>query len=41
VVSFDHGCGAHSDARLGRRNLPQPLPEPALDTMRWEELETF
>ncbi|CAA9367734.1 MAG: FIG01121526: hypothetical protein [uncultured Nocardioidaceae bacterium] len=41
VVSFDHGCGAHSEARLGRRNLPQPLPEPALDTMRWEELETF
>jgi len=41
VVSIDHGCGAHSEARLGRRNLPQPLPEPALDTMRWEELETF
>jgi hypothetical protein len=41
VVSYDHGCGAHSEARLGRRNLPLPLPEPALDTMRWEELETF
>jgi len=41
VVSLDHGCGAHSEARIGRRNLPQPLPEPALDTMRWEELETF
>jgi hypothetical protein len=41
VVSLDHGCGAHSEARLGRRNLPQPLPEPALDTLRWDELETF
>jgi hypothetical protein len=41
VVSIDHGCGAHSEARLGRRNLPQPLPEPALDTLRWDELETF
>jgi hypothetical protein len=41
VVSIDHGCGAHSEARLHRRNLPQPLPEPALDTLRWEDLETF
>ena len=41
VVSVDHGCGAHSEARLSRKNLPQPLPEPALDTLRWEDLETF
>ncbi len=41
VVSVDHGCGAHSEARLGRKNLPAPLPEPALDTLRLEELETF
>lgn len=41
VVSVDHGCGAHSEARLSRKNLPQPLPEPALDSLRWEELETF
>jgi hypothetical protein len=41
VVSFDHGCGAHSEVRLGKKNLPAPLPEPALDTLRWEELETF
>jgi hypothetical protein len=41
VVSVDHGCGAHSEAQLGRRNLPQPLPEPALDSLRWEDLETF
>jgi hypothetical protein len=41
VVSIDHGCGAHSEAQLSKRNLPQPLPEPALDTLRWEDLETF
>lgn len=41
VVSFDHGCGAHSDAQLHKRNLPQPLPEPVLDTLSWDELETF
>jgi hypothetical protein len=41
VVSYDHGCGAHSEARLSRKNLPRPLPEPALDTLRWEDLETF
>jgi hypothetical protein len=41
VVSFDHGCGAHSEARLHKRNLPNPLPEPVLDTVGWEDLETF
>ena len=41
VVSFDHGCGAHSEAQLHQRNLPQPLPEPVLDTLTWDELEQF
>jgi hypothetical protein len=41
VVSVDHGCGAHSEAQLHKRNLPQPLPEPVLDTVSWDELETF
>ena len=41
VVSYDHGCGAHSEVQLSKRNLPAPLPEPALDTLRWEDLETF
>jgi hypothetical protein len=41
VVSADHGCGAHSEVQLSRKNLPQPLPEPALDTLRWEDVETF
>jgi hypothetical protein len=41
VVSFDHGCGAHSEAQLSKRNLPQPLPEPVLDTLTWDDLDTF
>ena len=41
VVSLDHGCGAHSGARLGKRNLPAPLPDPVLDTLTWDELEKF
>jgi hypothetical protein len=41
VVSFDHGCGAHSEARLHKRNMPEPLPEPVLDTLTWDELEQF
>lgn len=41
VVSFDHGCGAHSEARLQKRHLPTPLPEPVLDTLTWDDLEEF
>jgi hypothetical protein len=41
VVSFDHGCGAHSEARLSKKNQPQPLPEPVVDTLGYEELESF
>ena len=41
VVSFDHGCGAHSEAQLNKRNLPQPLPEPVLDTLTWDDLDIF
>jgi Protein of unknown function (DUF3027) len=41
VVSFDHGCGAHSEAQLAKRNLPEPLPEPVLDTLSWDEMDTF
>lgn len=41
VVSFDHGCGAHSEVQLSKRNQPQPLPDPALDTLRGEDLERF
>jgi hypothetical protein len=41
VVSFDHGCGAHSEAQLGKKSLPQPLPEPVLDTLTWDDLDQF
>ncbi len=41
VVSLDHGCGGHSDAAFGKQNLPEPLPEPVLDTLTWDQLETF
>lgn len=33
VVTFDHGCGAHSEVQLAKRNQPQPLPEHAIDTL--------
>ena len=33
VVSWDHGCGAHSEAQLAKKSQPQPLPEPVLDTL--------
>lgn len=41
VVSFDHGCGAHSEAQLSKKNLPVPLADPVLDTLTWDQLETF
>lgn len=41
VVSFDHGCGAHSEAQLAKKSQPQPLPEPVLDTLTWDELDQF
>jgi hypothetical protein len=33
VVSFDHGCGAHSEVKLARRQRPQPLPDHVHDTL--------
>ena len=33
VVTFDHGCGAHSEVRLAKRHEPQPLPDPVFDTL--------
>ena len=41
VVSWNHGCGAHSEAQLAKRSQPQPLPDPVLDTLGWDDLETF
>ena len=33
AVSFDHGCGAHSGARLSRSAAPQELPPTVFDTV--------
>ncbi|MFT4264479.1 MAG: DUF3027 domain-containing protein [Nocardioides sp.] len=41
VVAFGHGCGAHSEVRLARRHEPQPLPEPVVDDLTPELLESF
>jgi hypothetical protein len=39
VVSFDHGCGAHSEVQLAKRHEPQPLPEHVYDTLGSDEFE--
>jgi len=39
IVSLDHGCGAHSEVRLAKRHEPQPLPEPAHDTITTDEVD--
>jgi hypothetical protein len=41
VVSFDHGCGAHSEVQLARKHEPQPLPDHVFDTVAVDEFETF
>ncbi|HQR26664.1 MAG TPA: DUF3027 domain-containing protein [Nocardioides sp.] len=33
VVSFDHGCGAHSEVTLQKRHRPQALPDHVWDTL--------
>jgi hypothetical protein len=38
VVSFDHGCGAHSEAQLRRKQLPPPLPDPVFDSVTLDDL---
>lgn len=39
VVSFDHGCGAHSGARLSRSAGIQRLPDPVFDTVTVDEVD--
>jgi Protein of unknown function (DUF3027) len=41
AVSFDHGCGAHSEVQLARKHEPQPLPDHVVDTVAADDLETF
>ncbi len=39
VVSFDHGCGAHSEVRLAKKHEPIPMPEPVWDTVTLDGLD--
>ena len=41
VVSFDHGCGAHSEVRLTKRHSTPAPPPPVLDTVSLDELDLF
>ena len=33
VVTFEHGCGAHSEVRLAKKHEREPMPEHAFDTL--------
>ncbi len=41
VVSLDHGCGAHSEAQLRKKQLPPPVPEHAFDSLTRDDIEQF
>lgn len=41
VVAYKHGCGAHSEAQLRKKQLPPPLPDPVFDTVSRGDLEDF
>ncbi len=41
VVALQHGCGAHSEVRLSKRQQPQPPAPPVVDTISLDDLERF
>ncbi|MFL6060408.1 MAG: DUF3027 domain-containing protein [Marmoricola sp.] len=41
VVALRHGCGAHSEAQLRKKQLPPPMPDPVFDTVSRGDLEDF
>lgn len=41
VVALNHGCGAHSEAQLRKKQLPPPLPDHVFDTVSRDDLEEF
>jgi hypothetical protein len=41
VVSLDHGCGAHSEAQLRKKQLPPPMPDHVFDTLSQDDYERF
>jgi len=38
VVSFDHGCGAHSEVKLAKKHEPVPMPDHVYDSLE-DDLE--
>ncbi len=41
VVSLNHGCGAHSEAQLRKKQLPPPLPDHVFDSLSVDDYEEF
>jgi hypothetical protein len=41
VVALNHGCGAHSEAQLRKKQLPPPLPDHVFDTLSVDDYEEF
>lgn len=41
VVAYAHGCGAHSEVRLSKRQQPLPPAPPVLDTVSSDELDVL
>jgi hypothetical protein len=41
VVTFDHGCGAHSEVQLAKKFEPQPMPEHVIDTVAVDDFDRF
>lgn len=41
VVSLNHGCGAHSEVKLARKQQPLPLPDHAYDSLSEGDAEEF
>jgi hypothetical protein len=41
VVAFGHGCGAHSEAQLRKKQLPDPVPDHIFDTLSQDDFERF
>ena len=41
VVAFDHGCGAHSEVRLSKKQTPQPMADHVVDTLSHDDFEKF
>lgn len=41
VVAFGHGCGAHSEAQLSKKQQPVPPPDHVFDTLTMDDIEAF